>query len=269
MHPRIGLHQVAFLDQSTTAFVDHCRRIGVHHTTLVTPALLQSGGVDEAQRALADGGPRVESVNHQFAIYPDLERDSGEARPKMLAAIDIATALGAKSVYLQTGGRGALSWENAAERFTALMAPCKLMAAARGVDVLIENAAPFTADIHMVHTLADTITLAELAGVGICIEWHACWMEAGLKSLLQQAIPMVGLVQVSDYVLGDRTSPCRAVPGDGVIPLERIIGDVLEAGYEGVFDIELVGPRIAAEGAAAATERAAENVSNILSRLGV
>jgi sugar phosphate isomerase/epimerase len=79
---------------------------------------------------------------------------------------------------------------------------------------------------------------------------------------------MTGLVQVSDYVLGDRSTPCRAVPGDGVVPLDCIIGDVLEAGYEGVFDIELVGPRIVAEGAYAATERAALNVSDILTRLG-
>ena len=123
-------------------------------------------------------------------------------------------------------------------------------------------------DYTMAEIAADTIALAELAGIGLCIEWHACWMEAGLKTLLQQAIPMTGLVQVSDYVLGDRTAPCRAVPGDGVIPLDRILGDVLEAGYQGVFDIELVGPRIAAEGAPAATQRAAQAISEILTRLG-
>ena len=158
--------------------------------------------------------------------------------------------------------------EQAAERFAALIAPCKAPAAAQGVRVLVENASSFNADIHIAHTLADTIALAELAGIGLCIEWHACWMEAGLKTLLRQAIPMTGLVQVSDYVLGDRTAPCRAVPGDGVIPLDRILGDVLEAGYQGVFDIELVGPRIAAEGARAATQRAAQAISEILTRLG-
>jgi sugar phosphate isomerase/epimerase len=78
----------------------------------------------------------------------------------------------------------------------------------------------------------------------------------------------VGLVQVSDYVLGDRTYPCRAVPGDGAIPLERLIGDLLDAGYAGVFDIELVGPRIAAEGPRVACTRAGEYVSEILLNLG-
>jgi sugar phosphate isomerase/epimerase len=73
---------------------------------------------------------------------------------------------------------------------------------------------------------------------------------------------------VSDYVYGDRTAPCRAVIGDGAIPLEHIIGELLDVGYSGVFDLELLGPRIQQEGAAAATKRAAENLSEILTKLG-
>ena len=48
---------------------------------------------------------------------------------------------------------------------------------------------------------------------------------------------------MSDYVLGDRSAPCRSVPGDGDIPLRRLIDDLLTAGYTGLFDLELVGPR--------------------------
>jgi sugar phosphate isomerase/epimerase len=58
------------------------------------------------------------------------------------------------------------------------------------------------------------------------------------------------------------------VPGDGAIPLERLIGDLLDLGYQGLFDIELVGPRIDTEGGAAATARAAEYVSSLLVKLG-
>ena len=111
--------------------------------------------------------------------------------------------------------------------------------------------------------------LAEIAGIGVCIELHACWMEGNLRENLRRAVPLAGLVQASDYVLGDRTTPCRAVPGDGVMPLEAMIGDILEAGYTGMFDLELVGPRIAEEGARAATTRAATYLSELLTRLGV
>lgn len=268
VHPRVSLHEVAFLDESISAFVEHCRAIGVQNMTLVTPLLMAPGGVEEAKQALAEGGPRVESVNHLFGTHPDLERDRGEAADQLQRAIDIAAALGANSIYLITGARGSLSWEEAAERFTELIEPGKGAARANGITLLVENAPAFNADVHFVHTLADAITLAEVSGVGVCMELHACWAEAGLRNLFSRAIPVCGLVQVSDYVLGDRSSPCRAVPGDGAIPLERMLGDILEAGYEGVFDLELLGPRIEAEGNRAATQRAVENLSELLHRLG-
>ena len=70
MHPRVSVHQVAFLSESTTAFADHCRTIGVQHMTLVTAVLMRPGGVEEAQRAIAAGGPRAANVNHAFADIP-------------------------------------------------------------------------------------------------------------------------------------------------------------------------------------------------------
>jgi sugar phosphate isomerase/epimerase len=53
---------------------------------------------------------------------------------------------------------------------------------------------------------------------------------------------------VSDFVVGTLTTPDRAVPGDGDIPLEHLLAQLLDAGYQGVFDLELIGPRIEAEG---------------------
>jgi sugar phosphate isomerase/epimerase len=268
MHPRVCLHQVAFVKESTTQFIGHCRTIGVQPMTLVTPVLMLPGQMLETERALAAGGPRVETVNHPFAMFPDLDKDGGEATKKLLRAIEIATSLHANNIYVVTGGRGSLTWEQAAERFAKLVAPCRLAARDHGIQLLVETASSFNIDIHMAHTLTDTIRLAEIAGLGVCIDLHACWFEAGLKQLFERAVPMTGLVQVSDYVLGDRTAPCRAVPGDGAIPLERLLGDLLELGYAGVFDLELVGPRIETEGNRVATKRAAEKLSEMLSRLG-
>ena len=183
-------------------------------------------------------------------------------------AIGMAAQLGAGAIYLITGGRGRLSWEEGAARFSEWIAPCVAEAKARGIRLLVENASALNADLHMVHTLADAIRFAGIAGIGLCIELHACWTEANLPALFRRAMPITGLVQASDYVLGDRTTPCRAVPGDGAIPLERLLGEVLAAGYEGVFDLELVGPRIVAEGARAASIRAGESLSEILVKLG-
>lgn len=255
MHPRVSLHQVAFAGETADAFVDHCHTLDVP-MTLVTSLL--TGPIA--------AGARVHTLNHPFT--KDLECADDAATQGLCAAIDLAADLGATAVYLITGGRGGLSWEEAAARFAELVRPCRAPADQRRVRLLVENASAFNVDIHLTHTLADTITLAELAGIGVCIDLHACWTEAGLPALFARAAPITGLVQVSDYVLGDRCAPCRAVPGDGVIPLHRLLGDVLATGYDGVFDLELVGPRIAAEGPGAATARGLEVLSRMLTELG-
>lgn len=268
MHPKVCLHQVGFLSESTPAFVEFCRGIGVQHMTLANPHMLGPTVLDDTLAALAPGGVSATNMAQPFARYPDLERDNGEAATVLNQAIDAAAALNMPHIYLVSGGRGGLDWEQAAARMSHLLAACRDHAAARGVLLSVETANLLNADIHIAHTLDDTIRLAEIAEIGVTIDLGACWFEGGLQDKFRRALPSTRLVQVSDYVLGDRSTPCRAVPGDGVVPLERQVGQLLELGYEGVFDIELTGPRITAEGHRAAFARAAENLSELLVKLG-
>jgi sugar phosphate isomerase/epimerase len=268
MHRRVSLHQVAMVDRETGPFLDFCCEIGVQHATLVSPRLLQAGERRAAREAVLHGRIRIGCINHPFALHPDLARATGTAARDLMRVIDIAADLGAPSIYLITGGRGMLSWEQAAERFSELLAPCRDHAARQGIALLVENASPLTVDIHIAHTLPDALRLARLAQIGLCVDLHACWVEADLREKLAEVLPLTGLLQVSDHVPGDRTTPCRAVPGDGAVPLEAILRDVLDLGYTGLFDLELVGQRIEAEGAAQACTRAARTLSNLLTRLG-
>src|SRR3546814_13241462 len=107
-----------------------------------------------------------------------------------------------------------------------------------------------------------------MAGLGVCIDLFCGWSEAGLRATIERAIPRYGIVQVSDYVYGDRAMPCRAVPGDGAIPIRTMLEWMLGAGYEGAFDLELLGPRIEREGRVAAVARAADVLGRLLHSLG-
>ncbi|CNK71281.1 xylose isomerase domain-containing protein [Mycobacterium tuberculosis] len=79
---------------------------------------------------------------------------------------------------------------------------------------------------------------------------------------------MLALVQICDYSFGTPDTPNRSVIGDGDIPLERLIGDILDVGYTGVFDIEILGARIEAEGYRSAVGRSVERASDLLNHLG-
>jgi sugar phosphate isomerase/epimerase len=73
---------------------------------------------------------------------------------------------------------------------------------------------------------------------------------------------------VSDFAVGTLSTPNRLVPGDGDIPLARLLGQLLDAGYEGVFDLELIGPRIDEEGYGPASRRAVERLGALLDHAG-
>src|SRR5690606_25093018 len=95
-----------------------------------------------------------------------------------------------------------------------------------------------------------------------------CWTEYHLADLFHAHHDIFEIVQVSDYVIGTTTTPDRAVPPDGDIPLERLLRMLLDSGYAGPFDLEIVGPRIEAEGYPSAILRGLRWLSGTLERLG-
>jgi sugar phosphate isomerase/epimerase len=238
--------------------------------SLVSVLLLEEGR-GAAQEALRAADCRLETIAHPFLHGKHLEATEEswrEARDTFDRLLEDACALGARSIYLLTGGHGTLTWEDAAQAFRAALAPCVAKAREAGIPLMIENAPPLYAHTHIAHTLRDAVTLAEIADVGVCIEFFACWTEAGLRESIERAMPRCHVVQVCDYVYGDRSLPSRAVPGDGAIPVKRMIDWILRAGYRGAFDLELIGPRIDSEGQVAAVRRAADNVGEMLRSLG-
>jgi sugar phosphate isomerase/epimerase len=182
--------------------------------------------------------------------------------------IALAARLGAPMVVLTTGPAGPLTWEEAADRFAATMAALVDQARAAGVGLTLEHTNSLRADVGFVHTLRDAVDLARRIDLGVCIEVNACWGERDLGRTIADGIDRIRLVQVSDYAIGTTSTPDRLVPGDGDIPLSRILGQLLDAGYEGAFELELVGPRIDAEGYASAITRSVERLSELLTDLG-
>lgn len=250
---RLSVHSVTFYGATLEQLRSHWETLGVSRLSLIDTQLREPG----LPEMISAQGHAVESVFHMFDTADGLRR-----------VIEAAGEVDARVIYMLTGGRGDLTWEDAAARFCDAVQPCVDDAAAAEVALAIENASGLYADIHIAHTLRDTIELAEAAGLGVCIDLFHCWTEAHLLDLLDRALPRTELIQLSDYVLGDRALPARAVPGDGAIPLEALVGQALQRGYRHGFDLELIGPRIDREGRLEAAQRACCAVSAMLSSHG-
>ena len=269
LHESLSVNELCFIGKTLPQLAEIWRELGTQRISFLSPTL-QNASLEDLRALIAAGGYRVETVPHVFMHKP-LSFDEAswqQPREQLDRLIGIAAQIGASSIYMLTGSHGGLRWEEAADAFSAAIAPCAVNARAQGVALAIENAPPQYADLHIAHTLRDTVQLAEIAGIGVCADLAGCWTEAGLQTTLERALPRCHVVQVSDYVLGDRTLPNRAVPGDGVMPLRRLLGWLLDGGYDGPFDLELLGPRIDAEGALPAVRRAAQRVGEMLQALG-
>ncbi len=262
-HKRLSVHNVTFYGAPLARLQTYWVALGVSRLSILDSQLLDP----QFPKLLQRNGYTVEAVYHLFA-GGRLAGDPQAARDALSTVIDAAAGVGARTVYLLTGGRGALTWEQAAERFCAMVDPCRTQAKAAGVALAIENASSLYADIHLTHTLRDTVTLAEMAGLDICIDVFHCWAEGDFEAMVQRALPRTALIQLSDYVLGDRALPARAVPGDGTIPIEAFVARTLAGGYAHGFDLELIGPRIDREGRLEAARRACDVVGAMLNRLG-
>jgi sugar phosphate isomerase/epimerase len=269
MHERVCVNALCFAGAGFGELAKYWRELAPRRVAF--PTAMLGPDLSLPRSILVSGGYRFETMNHLFWLGRHVDPDGGSwagERAKLARVIESAASLGAHSIYFMTGGHGDLIWEQAAESFGAALAPCVAQARAAGIQLMVEPAPPLYADMHLAHSLRDALTLAEIAGIGVCIDLYGCWMDAGLKQTIERAMPRCGLIQVADYVYGDRAVPSRAVPGDGCVPIARILDWALSAGYAGAFDLELIGPRIDAEGNLAATRRAAQNLGELLHSLG-
>lgn len=262
-HPRLSVHDVTFYGAPLADLATCWEALGVSRLSILDTELLDPVFPTLLERK----GYVVEAVYHLFA-GGSLSSDPQAAQDGLCRVIDAAARVRARSVYLLTGGRGELSWAEAAERFCAMVAPCAAHAKAAGVALAVENASSLYADIHLAHTLRDAVALAEMADLSVCIDVFHCWAEGDFEATVQRALPRTALIQLSDYVLGDRALPGRAVPGDGAIALERFVAQALAGGYSHGFDLELIGPRIDREGRLESARRACHVVGAMLDGLG-
>lgn len=228
---------------------------------------LESVGFERAVERVAAAGLAVSSIVGAAILPLDQPERWPAIQESIIEVVDGGAKLRAGCIFVN-GRPGRYSSDEAVDVFTEALAPVAEHAAALGVPLAIEHTNTLRRDIGFIHTLADAVDLAEATGIGIDVELNNCWIERHLTDSFRRGAPYFRLVQVSDFVIGTMETPSRAVPGDGDMPLERLLTEVLEAGYTGPFDLEFIGPRIEAEGYASAIDRGAEWLSAILTRLG-
>jgi len=247
VHPRASVSAISTFGWTLDEDLAFYERTGITNVG-ISAAKLDRAGWDAGVDRVVDAGLRVTNLIGLGPFRLDDPSQWPGQRDRLLTAIDAAAVLGAECLVFTTGPAGALPWEAAADALAAALEPVLTEAHRREIPFALEHTNPMRVDVGFVHTLRDVVDLARRLGTGVCMEINACWAERALADTIAASIDTLCLVQVSDYAVGTLRTPDRRVPGDGDVPIERIMKTTLRAGYAGCFDLELIGPTIEDEG---------------------
>jgi len=253
VHPRVSVNSICSMRQTLEEDIALWGGLGIDQVGLISPKL-DAAGWDVGRQAVEDAGLRVTSMS----CYRD----------GLAPSIEFAASVGTDVLYIVTGTAGSAPWEEAAERFCEDLAPHVARGREVGVRLAVEPTNPLRSDVSFVYSVRDALDLARMADMGVVIDFYSAWYERGLDELVHKNIDLVALVQFCDYKLGTFDMPNRCALGDGDLPVERLFGLLVDAGYAGPFDLEILGPRIEEEGYAGPIVRSVERAGEILSRLG-
>ena len=98
-------------------------------------------------------------------------------------------------------------------------------------------------------TLDDTLALLETVAsphVKMVLDTYHLGQESGLIDRLATIVPQVAIVQLGDARRPPEGEQNRCWLGQGVVPLAEITTALKAAGYDGYYDVELLGEELEA-----------------------
>ena len=220
---------------------------------------LEAFGVAPAAALLRRAGLAVSCVTSSGMVPLDDPAGTHAALERTRGHLEAAAALGAPCLMVLPGQAPAWSWEEQAAGARPLLEALLPEAARLGVRLAVEPVSQLRMDLGFLHTFADALDFVDALGspwCGVVLEVNNAWIERGLYANIRDRTDRIAVVQVNDFKVGTLRANERVVIGDGDIPLRRICHALADAGYDGWYDIELLGPAIDAEGYASVVPRA-------------
>ncbi len=263
--PRISVSSLSSAGWPLAEDLDLYQRLAIHRVSFSLPKLVEAG-LDRAIDEILDRPIVVDAVLPGAAF--DLTDESGwtEVHEAMVMAIEAAQRLGATTMATAGGSAHGQAYEWAVDRFARAIEPVAAAGRHRGVRVAVEPTRTQFAYVGFVHSLRDGLALADQLDLDLLPDSAHVWWEPDLADLLAAGAPRFALFQVADLAFGGPVLE-RLVPGDGEIPLRSMLTAAVDAGFEGPFEIEVIGQAIEDEGYEAAIRRSCRHIHSLLASL--
>jgi sugar phosphate isomerase/epimerase len=250
MVPRVSLSQVTTLHWTLEQDLDAYARAGVPAIG-VSLLKLRTAGMARGARLIRERGLAVSCVTSSGPIPLHDAAASARAVSETREHLAVAAELGATCLMLLPGAAPGLPWEEAARRAREHVDALRADARRLGVRLALEPVSQLRMDLCFLHAFHDALDFADEVDapeVGVVLELNNAWIERHLDANIRTRTARIAVVQVSDFKVGTLRASERVMIGDGDIPLRRLVHALAAAGYDGWYDLEMLGPAIDAAG---------------------
>jgi len=163
-------------------------------------------------------------------------------------AIQIAAAIGARCLVVYSGARAGHTLNHARRLIHSALTELVPLAEEFGVDLAVEPMhRDCASDWTFLTSLDDTLELLDAAGsphLKLVFDTYHLGFDPTILERIDDIAHRIGVVHLGD----GKTPPCgeqnRCLLGEGRVPLQDIIRKLIDAGYTGFFDVELIGEEL-------------------------
>lgn len=209
---------------------------------------LSDCGEAKAAALLAESGLKV---SHLFWAGGFTGSDGRSYRASLAdarEALKAAATLGAPSLVVYSGSRAGHTFNHARRLIKDALVDLAPQAAELDVCLAIEPMHPgCAADFTFLTSVDDVLELLAAVGspkVKMVFDTYHLGHDSNVLSRIPELVPHVALVQLADARQPPRGEQNRCLLGQGSLPLQEVVSALTTAGYDGYYDVELLGEEI-------------------------
>lgn len=219
---------------------------GFERMSLWRPKLSDTG-VAASVRLLDAAGVKVSSLQWAGGFTGGDGRSFAESVDDALEAIDVAQALGAGVLVVHAGCRGGHTRTHATRLLLQAVEALLPRAREAGVVLAVKPVHATAGGCGFLTGLNEALDLVDRCAdpsLRLTLDlWHF-GHEPCLGGLIERLAEAAALVQVADRCEPPSACADRLPAGHGSLPLEALLGDLLDAGYGGPVEFDPVGEAV-------------------------
>jgi sugar phosphate isomerase/epimerase len=228
----------------------------VHYAEMGIPAMgvwrqkLSDCGQTKAQELLQEANMKVSHLFWAGGFTGSDGRSYRESIDDASEALDTAAAIHAKILIVHSGPRAGHTHSHARRLFQDALTELTPKAAEFGVTLAVEPMhAGCAAEWTFLNSIDDALALLDTVAspqIKMVIDTYHVGQNPEIIERAAEIVPRIAMVQLGDARRPPSAEQNRCRLGDGVVPLRDIVHALEAAGYNGYYDVELLGEEIEA-----------------------